>query len=143
MIKKLLWALLAILMIAAAIFYAGREQWVADFNQARKAQQNLFIEQGKAFGESANQQQCLTQSLELLNKCFAASCTIDHGAYLRSCLQSAAPSEGFCEQVPTYKESFTKSDKKWLKDSCWDKNANGSSCKFLYKLQMNFCSVKQ
>lgn len=142
MIKKLLWALLVALLIGAAIFYANKEQWVADFNQQRKAQQSEYIQRGKTFGESADQQQCLAKSLEKLGNCFSYGCTLDHGSYLRACLQEASPSEQFCEDVPSYHKKATEDDKKWLKDNCWDKNLNGESCRFLYKQQIHFCSVK-
>jgi len=143
MIKKLLWLLLATLLVAALIFYSNKDQWLKDFNQERQQQQSEYIQRGKLFGESVDQQQCLDKSLEQLGNCFSFSCTLDHGAYLRACLQKAQPSEAFCEQVPSYKEKASEEDKQWLKDNCWDKNLNGESCRFLFKQQIHFCSVKK
>lgn len=143
MIKKLLWLLLAVLVIAALVFYSNKDQWLKEFNQERQQQQSEFIARGNLFGESANQQQCLDKGLELLGNCFSYNCTLDHGAYLRACLQNAQPSTSFCDQVPSYREEASEEDKQWLKDNCWNKNLNGESCRFLFKQQIHFCSVSQ
>jgi len=143
MIKKLLWVLLAILVIAALIFYSNKDQWLQEFNQERQQQQSEYIARGKLFGDTANQQQCLDKSLEQLGNCFSYGCTLDHGAYLRSCLQNAQPSASFCKGVPAYQTKASQADKQWLKDNCWNRNLNGESCRFLFKQQMNFCSVNK
>jgi len=140
MIKKILGLLVLVALIAAAIFWFNREQWLADFNQERQQKAQEFKEKGRLFAQDANQQQCITQGLDQLKQCFAFGCTLDQGVFLKSCLAQAEPSEQFCEGVPEYREKLTEDDKYWLKDQCWDEKLNSDSCKFLYKQKIHFCS---
>ena len=143
MIKKVLWLLLLVTVIAVVMFWLNREQWLKDFNQERQQRTTQLKQQGSAFAKQANQQQCLEQSFKQLGKCFQFDCTLDQGVFLKSCLTQAQPSSGFCDGVPEYREKVTEDDKQWLKDGCWDKNLNGEGCRFLYKQQIHFCSVSK
>ena len=142
--KKLWWgslvAILLVIVISVVFFWLNREQWLADFNIERQQQTKKYMQMGSMFAKTATHDQCLQQSFSQLDKCFATKCTLDQAVFLKSCLASASTSEHFCDAVPEHSEKMTQDAKKWLKDSCWSKDLNGESCRFLYKQQIQFCS---
>lgn len=141
MIKKILLLITVAIAILATLFWFNREQWLADFNAQRQKQSALMTLQGLEFAKTANQQQCMDQGFKQLSGCFAFECTLDQGTFLKTCLNNASASENFCDAVPKTVENLTQDDKDWLKDSCWDKDVNGEGCRFLFKQQIQYCTV--
>ncbi|MGB1238499.1 MAG: hypothetical protein ACPG4U_09840 [Pseudomonadales bacterium] len=138
--KKILLSI-ALLLVAASTYFAfNHETWLAQFNAERQQQKAEFTERGQRFGQSGNQDSCLSQTLSQFGSCLGFECTVNEAVFLKSCLNSAAASEGFCDGVPAYSEKLSKDAKQWLKDRCWDVNVNGEGCRFLLKQHIYFCS---
>jgi hypothetical protein len=116
-----------------------QQEWLAEFNaeQAQAAQQ--WRGEGLAFGERNDQQTCLEHSLASFDGCTGFDCTVNHGRFLKACLETATVSEGFCDQVPGFRDEPTEDDKAWAKDECWERNIRGEGCRLLMRQQQLFC----
>jgi hypothetical protein len=140
MLKNILWFFLLLVTILFTYIWMNSQQWLEEFNDDRQQQSIVLKQQGADFAKAANQDQCLEQSFKQLGKCYAYGCTLDQGVFLKSCLANAQSSEHFCDGIARYKEKPTEDDKRWLKNSCWDKNVNAEGCRFLLKQKVYFCS---
>ncbi len=140
--KKMLWigSLVIVLVGAAVLYWMSQSGWVDDFNQEQNQVFQQKTEEGTAYGATTDQQQCLEKTLADFDGCQAFRCTVAAGKFLRACLDSASPSEGFCDGVPEYRDEPTEDDKKWAKFICVDRNVRGEGCRMLMRQQQLFCT---
>jgi len=140
MLKKLLLVSVLLLLIGGGIFWLNSPQWLTEFNQQTSQDVTEYRELGTRFGQTSNQQGCLDQALDQLKQCSGFSCTVRNGHFLKSCWQTAQPSEGFCEDVPELKEELSEDDKSWIKDYCWERNIGDEGCRILLRQRMQYCT---
>lgn len=138
--KKRYWIPVLLITVAVAFYWLGRERHVAQFNQQVNDEKQAFIQRGEAFGAQGNQFGCLEKTLEATKECRGFSCSINDTVFFKSCLNTAAPSAGFCKDVPPFSEELSEDDKAWIKDSCLLSNVYSDSCKLVMKQRMLFCS---
>lgn len=118
-----------------------KAEWLADFNAERAAAAAQWRNEGLAFGRQSDQQTCLEQTLTNFDGCTGFDCTVNHGRFLKACLETASPSAGFCDGVPEYREEPTEDDKSWAKHACWSRDIRGEGCRLLMRQQQLFCSA--
>lgn len=141
MFKKILLALLAVALAAAAYLWLNRDRIASDFNQQREAESKAFHAAGREYGLKHNQQECLDKALtDFDTQCTGFSCTVRYGKFLHSCLQSAQPDPEFCRDVPPFHEEKTEEDKNWARETCWGRDIRGEGCRILLRQQQQFCS---
>jgi hypothetical protein len=132
---------LALLSLAFGLWAWLRSPlWLAQFNDRQNDARVTFQAQGQLFGQSHDQQACLTQTLAGFDGCTGFDCTLQHDYYLKACLAAAAPTPGFCDGVPAYRLTPTEDDKSWAKYACWDGNIRGEGCRLLLRQQQYHCS---
>lgn len=120
---------------------AMKAQWLAEFNAERAEAAARWRNEGLAFGRLNDQQTCLEQTLTNFDGCTGFDCTVNHGRFLKACLETASPSVGFCDGVPEYREEPTEDDKSWAKHACWSRDIRGEGCRLLMRQQQLFCSA--
>ncbi|MBV0933229.1 hypothetical protein [Marinobacterium weihaiense] len=148
MLKKIILALVlipALLMlflwqVQPAWWLTAKAQWLAEFNAERAEQTAHWRGLGTRLGQSADQAACLDRALTDFDGCTGFECTVNYGRFLNACLAVAAPADGFCEDVPAFREEPTEDDKTWAKHACWDRNIRGEGCRLLMRQQQLFCS---
>lgn len=148
MLKKIIWALvllpallgLFLWQVQPAWWLAAKAEWLADFNHERAEQAAAWRNDGRAFGQQQDQAACLSKALIEFDGCTGFQCTVNHGRFLRACLEAAAPSDAFCEGVPEFRDKPTEDDKSWAKYACWERNIRGEGCRLLMRQQQLFCS---
>lgn len=148
MLKKIIWTLvlvpvllgLFLWQVQPAWWLAAKAEWLADFNSERAELAASWRNDGLAFGRQQDQAACLTRALTDFDGCTGYQCTVNHGRFLRACLETAAPSEAFCDGVPAFRNELTEDDKSWAKYSCWERNIRGEGCRMLMRQQQLFCS---
>ncbi len=133
---------LALMTLALGIWaWFGAPQWVEQFNDRQREARTSFQAQGRLFGQSADQQACLTRSLaDFNNGCMGYDCTLEQDYFLKACLEVAAPTPGFCDAVPAYRNRATEDDKSWAKFTCWENDIRGEGCRLLLRQQQYWCS---
>ncbi len=114
--------------------------WLEQFNDRQSDARETFQTQGRLFGQSHDQQACLTRTLNDFNGCIGFECTLQHDYFLKACLAEAAPSAGFCDGVPEYRLKLTEADKSWAKYACWEGDIRGEGCRLLLRQQQYECS---
>lgn len=139
--KKIAGLILVLLAFGAGFLYwLSQSDWLESFND----EQNTFFTElsrdGARFGENADQQQCLDETLARFDGCQAFRCTVGYGKFLKACLGNARPLASFCEGVPEFREEPTEKDKEWAKFFCVDRNVRGEGCRLLMRQQQMFCS---
>lgn len=148
MLKKIILALVLIPLLVGLFLWQVqpvwwqtlKAEWLADFNSERAEQEAQWLDQGRAFGRGNGQNACLDKALMDFDGCTGYACTVNHGRFLRGCLATAEPDQGFCDEVPAYRDEPTEDDKSWAKYGCWDRNVRGEGCRLLMRQQQLFCS---
>ncbi|MGH1462871.1 MAG: hypothetical protein ACRBB6_12630 [Neptuniibacter sp.] len=140
MMKKVIWGIL--FAIVAVIFAAWltQDRWLPQWNDELAEQSKQFRANGLALGEQSDQQVCFDEALTSFNQCSGFACTITHGKFLKACWEKAAPTEGFCDDVPEYKEEKSEDDKSWARHECWGRDIRGEGCRLLMRQQQLMCS---
>ncbi len=92
-----------------ALTWAGKE-----FVRSRKD----LINEAVAFGRSADQDGCLNQTFVKLESCSGLDCGMAHIMFLDVCLGEAAPSPGFCSDVPALGIGNHAAIAPWRKRKC-------------------------
>lgn len=133
-------ALVVVLAGALLTLWMANSGWLEDFNAEQNQVFQERIDAGTALGKTADQQQCLDQALQDFNGCLGYQCTVASGKYLKACLAQAKPSEGFCANVPEFRDKPTEDDKDWAKGYCRENNILGDNCRLLMRQQQLFCS---
>ena len=137
---KILMAL-GLLALAALVWaWMFGPAWLEGFNTQQQAMKRDFTERGQAFGRQADLQACLDRTLADFDDCGGYDCTLKHDYFLKACLEAAAPTEGFCDNVPAYREKPSEDDKSWARHSCWDMNIRHEGCRLLLRQQQYWCS---
>ncbi|WP_027858370.1 hypothetical protein [Marinobacterium jannaschii] len=139
--KKFWWLLLILLALGSYAWIEFRgAQWLDEYNQEMGAQAEEFRQRGAALGATTDQQGCLDQTLEQFNECFGYECTVNHGQYLKACWSKSAPTEGFCDDTPAFRDKPTEDDKSWAKFYCIDRNIRDAGCRLLMRQKQYLCS---
>ncbi|MBA4503606.1 hypothetical protein [Marinobacterium marinum] len=126
--------------VQPAWWQAAKSEWLADFNAERAEQAAQWRDRGLTFGRGNGQTACLEKALGDFDGCTGFECTVNHGRFLKACLETAEPDEGFCEEVPAFREEPTEDDKTWAKHACWERDIRGEGCRLLMRQQQLFCS---
>lgn len=141
MLKKILLALLAIAVLGCVYLWINKDSIVTEFNQERAEEALVYREEGLEYGRNHNQQECLDEALqEFDTQCTGFSCTVRYGKFLNACLETAAVSDTFCDNVPAYQEEKTEDEKIWARETCWNQDIRGEGCRVLLRQQQYFCS---
>lgn len=149
MLKKIILALVLLPLLAALFLWQVqpawwqemKAEWLTDFNSERAEQAAYWRDQGLTFGRGNGQNACLEKALMDFDGCTGFACTVNHGRFLKACLQSAETDAGFCDGVPAFREEPTEDDKTWAKHACWERNIRGEGCRLLMRQQQLFCSA--
>ncbi len=137
---KILSALLLLMLAALLWAWLFGPAWLAGFNAEQQEMKHAFTQQGREFGQRSDVQACLDRTLSEFDQCGGYDCTLKHDYFLKACLEAAAPTEGFCEGVPAFRETPTEDDKTWARHSCWDKDIRHEGCRLLLRQQQYWCS---
>lgn len=99
MLKKIILALVLLPLLAALFLWQVqpawwqemKAEWLTDFNSERAEQAAHWRDQGLTFGRGNGQNACLEKALMDFDGCTGFACTVNHGRFLKACLQSAEP----------------------------------------------------
>ncbi len=141
--RKFLFLLVGMLVAGIALLWFSKSTWLPQWNAELADQAQAYKAEGLALGQQHDQDFCLAESLTRFNQCSGFACTVNHGILLKSCLQEAAPSYGFCDDVPAFQEKPSEDDKSWARDYCWQRDVRGDGCKLLMRQQQYFCSQQR
>ncbi|MFC6670646.1 hypothetical protein [Marinobacterium aestuariivivens] len=130
-----------LLLLLAASFWAWRygPGWLVQFNAQQQQARTASEAEGHGFGRQSDQQGCLDRALTDFNACSGYDCTLQQDFFLKACLEEAAPSAGFCDGVPAYREQPSEDDKTWARHRCWDLDIRGEGCRLLLRQQQYWC----
>ncbi len=140
MIKKLVWAIVLLIVVGFFGAWLTQDYWLPEWNQTLAEETERYQQEGLAFGQQADQQACLEKTLSSFDRCSGFACTVKHGKFLNACLKHAANSPEFCKDVPAYNEERSDDDKTWARESCWGRDIRGEGCRLLMRQQQLFCS---
>lgn len=140
MVKKIIWGILLAIVLFIFAAWLTQDRWLPEWNAELAEQSQLFADNGKAFGQSTDQQGCLEEALSSFNQCSGFSCTITHGKFLKACWSVSAVTENFCEDVPAFNDKPTEDDKSWARHACWGRDIRGEGCRLLMRQQQLLCS---
>lgn len=140
MVKKIILGILVSIVLVIAIAWITQDRWLPQWNQELAQQSVEYRDRGVAYAQTHDQAACLEEALTQFNTCSGFACTINHGKFLRACLDNAAATEGFCAEVPEFNEKATEDDKTWARHYCWDRDIRGDGCRLLMKQTQFFCS---
>jgi hypothetical protein len=96
----------AILVVAGICFFlvvaagVGGYLWIKHNKAALIGSAKAVLEEGKHFGAATDSNGCLTEAVNRLKKDDGIKSQIKIGLFLRSCLNTGKPSDGFCNEVP-------------------------------------------
>lgn len=132
---------LVIAAIIAAALGTWGPKWLEEWNAQRSEEAQIYLAEGKSFGQSASLQQCMDKALFALNSCSGNACTINQGLFLKACLQQqTGPTDSFCQGIPPFRNKPLEKDKEWARYFCRDKEIAHEGCRFLLQRQQYFCS---
>ncbi|WP_151705635.1 hypothetical protein [Nitrincola alkalilacustris] len=139
--RKKIWIGIAflVLLLVVLVKLLG-PGWLERFNTERQQEAQEARQSGLAFGQQADQMQCLNQALTDFTSCSGSGCTIKQGVFLKACWENASQTEGFCEDVPAFEEKPNEEAKEWAKHSCWARNIPGEGCRLLMRQRQQLCT---
>lgn len=140
MIIKIVWATLLLIVLGIFGAWLTQDYWLPGWNKELAEESIAFRERGTSFGQSADKQACLEETLTSFDRCSGFACTVKHGKFLNACLKTASISQDFCKDVPVYNEKRSEDDKTWARESCWGRDIRGEGCRLLMRQQQLFCS---
>lgn len=141
--KKIGIVILALAIIFGLWYWLYSDQWLQEFNQERSEDAALFRTQGLAEGQLTDQQGCQESALSNFAQCQESNfvCTVNQGVYLKACFETAAVTQGFCDNVPAFNEKATEDEKDWVKYNCWDMDIRGEGCRLLLRQRIQLCDA--
>ena len=126
--------LLAVIVIGAGVFYVMRNKdaWMAKAKEV--------AEEGKRFGETADNQGCVDEGVNRYKKAPGITAVISNTVFMRMCLEASKPTPGFCDEVPRATE-FMKSAEWRLKQCRQAGLQSDSNCQNLFTPIQQFCET--
>ena len=114
-LKFLLVATLIVVVIGVIVGVSG-VVWFRKHGKSILEEGQKSAEQGSAYGEGKQADECIGESLRRLKQCSTLTCQIQHKVFLNSCLEKATRPPEFCRDVPKQTE-FTASAR-WALAEC-------------------------
>lgn len=141
MAKKIGIAFLLLTLVLGVWYLLYSDQWLANFNQERQQDAQIYREQGLLAGAQTDQQGCQDQALTHFNLCRDSNfiCTVNQGVFLKACFETAQSTPGFCDDLPAFNEKATEEEKDWAKYNCWDMDIRGEGCRLLLRQRLQLC----
>ena len=131
--------LLALLSLAAAGLgvYLWREHGRGFVESTQKT-----MDEGREYGKHADAQGCLDEGLARHTRASGFGEIIGTNVFLRSCLEAARPTTGFCDEVPRQLE-FIKSAQ-WQQQQCQKHGLSmEKQCGQLFSQVQKYCEVQR
>lgn len=143
MVKKIVLAILLLIVGGIILAWLTQSYWLDDWNQKLADQTTEHRERGLALGREADQSRCFEETLTNFDRCSGFACTISHGKFLKACWSVAKPTPGFCDDVPEFNEERSDDDKSWARHGCWGRDIRGEGCRLLMRQQQQMCSLQR
>ena len=138
-VKGLLIAFVIILLlggvvIGIGVFYVMRNKdaWLAKGKEV--------AEQGKAFGNTTDNQGCVDESLSRYKQDPGFTGVLSNTFFMRTCLEASKPTPGFCDDVPKQMEFMKTAE--WRVQKCRQAGMPGdNNCQNLFTPIQQFCET--
>lgn len=129
-------AIIAIAAVVAGgvILWIGVIYWIKDTAESGVE----WISDGRKFGKTVTDTECIAHGLELDDKCYGFECRIRNSVWLGGCLEASTKTEGTCDGVPP-PDSIIESAA-WRVSQCNRANRHSQSCPELFAAVQRFCS---
>jgi hypothetical protein len=135
LIVALVVVVLVIGVVGVGVFYVMRNKdaWLARGKEVAA--------EGKSFGNSADNQGCVDESLSRYKKEPGFTSIISNTIFMRTCLDSSRSTPGFCDEVPKSME-FMKSAEWKLKQCRLAGLQSDNNCQNLFTPVQQFCEQR-
>ena len=121
---------------AFTLIYLNRDK-ISDELEQWTDQMEATGDDGRAFGETADQQGCVDEGLRRIEGKNSIQ-SISSIGFVAACLQTAAESEGFCEGVPEATSIFDSA--LWPQQRCAEmETGNEQGCQSIMQVAMAHC----
>jgi hypothetical protein len=140
MFVKISLAIILVIAATAGYLWSNQTEIVENFNEQRSLEREQSEQAGRLFGETNDQNACLTRTLADFDGCQTFGCSVSSGLFLKNCLAVATPNAALCEGVPVFRDEPTEDDKSWAKYECIERNVRGEACRMLLRQVSQFCS---
>jgi len=138
--KSFLKALLVVGLIAVALLIiggvAGYHWWSKHGRQFMESARQAHVE-GAQFGEETDDQGCLDEALARHRKAGGLGQAIARNLFLKGCLSSSEPSDGFCDRVP--KRTAVLDSATWQAKKCAAAGFTDPFCRQLFAQVQEYC----
>ena len=135
MLKWALWGTVAFLAFIGAVFLAFFAYTLVGASDTEIAQK-----EGRAFGVGVSQTQCLTKALTILEERHPFWIPFYESTFLEACLDSSAPSEELCRDVPDPLDEEARVT--WSDEFCRESQARTIVCHTLVSQVIHLCAKR-
>jgi hypothetical protein len=96
--------------------------------------------EGELFAATTDQQGCVAEARSRGEKETGMTAAIAHGLFMRSCLEKARPTMGFCDSIPAPSDTSRRGDMKaWVAERCPGAKSSDPGCVMLETSIQAFC----
>ena len=121
---------------SVTVIYLNRDK-IADSFQDWTDEMEATGEEGRAFGESTDQQGCVDEGMRRVEGKDSLAAIAPVG-FVSACLQTAAESEGFCDDVPEATDIFDSA--LWPSQRCTGMDTGSDEgCQAMMQVVMGYC----
>jgi hypothetical protein len=136
-LKALLIVVIVIVLLIVGVVGAGVFWWMRNKDQLMARAKEVATE-GQEFGKQNDNQGCVDEGVTRYKKEPGFASAISTSIFMRSCLDTSRPTEGFCTTVPKATE-FMKSAE-WQVDQCRRVDLGQDSyCRQIFQPVQQFC----
>ena len=136
-LKILLIVAIVVVVLVLGVVGTGVVWWMKN-KDALMARAKEVVAEGKEFGGNKDNQACVDEAVSRYKKEPGFGSAMSTNFWLRGCLESSKPTDGFCESVPKTTE-FMKSAE-WQVEQCHRVDlAKDSYCRQLFQPVQQFC----
>jgi hypothetical protein len=136
--KRIFIALLIVATITIVAVVVSIASWLTGSGKQASSRTAARMQEGVEFAKTTNQQGCIDEGLKRGAKLGLLDFDSqgDNEDFVLGCLQSSAPSPGFCDGVPSgFKNIFVD----WTKKKCEKVDMIRPVCTGIYDMQIQFC----
>lgn len=129
---------LVAVVIAVALAAGGGFYWWKNYGEGMVEGMSKTVEEGQGYGREADESKCVNESVERYKRDRGIGGAIKARIFLKGCLESSAPSAGFCDGVPT-KTEFSRSGE-WKSEKCQQAGLNDELCPQIFEEMQEYCA---
>jgi hypothetical protein len=136
---KVVLATLCIGALLVLVVGGGAAYWWNGHSSQIREEGARTMARAALFGAATDNEGCLEESLLSFDECDGFLCEVQSNLFLRECLESSSPSEGFCEGVPS--EGAILDSVNWSVRECDDLGRPRDSCGRLIRQIQKYCGI--